>query len=69
MENKEIKVFEVFFYNAEDETEHEHRYYHNEKNARGKYIALCKKYGVKANFCYTDRNGYTIGYWEIAFND
>ena len=63
------KIYEVYFYDASDESAHEHWYYHNEDNAEKKYRKLCKEYWVKPSFCFTDKNWYTIGYWEICFED
>lgn len=68
MENN-IQVYEVYFYNDYDQTEHEHRYFRNEKNAEKKYKQLCKKYDVKPRFCFTDQDGFTIWYGKIYFDD
>lgn len=66
--NKE-KIYEVYFYDASDEGAHEHWYYHSEDSAKKKYRKLCKEYWVKPSFCFTDMYWYTIGYWEIFFED
>lgn len=63
------KVYEVYFYNAEDESAHEHWYYHSEDKAEKKYRKLCREYGIKPGFCFADENWYTIGYWKIYFED
>ena len=67
METKNF--YDVYFYNEMDEGEHEHWYFKSKENADKKYRQLCKKYWLKPSFCFTDKNGYTIGYTNISFND
>ena len=66
---EELEIYEVYFYNAEDESEHEHWYFKNEENAEKKYKQLCKKYWIRPRYCFSDEYWYTIGYWQVMFSD
>lgn len=63
------KIYQVYFYNVYDDSEHEHWYFRSEKNAENKYKSLCKKYGLKPSFCFSDKDWYTIWYSEIHIED
>ena len=52
----EEKIYEVYFYNEYDDSEHKHWYFRSEKNADKKYEELCKKYNVNRSFCFTDQD-------------
>lgn len=53
---EDLKIYEVYFYNAYDDSEHEHWYFRSEENAEKKYRALCKKCGIKPSFCFSDKD-------------
>ncbi len=67
MENS--KIYEVYFYNEYDDSENKSWYFRSEENAEKKYKSLCKKYGLKTGFCFSDEDWYTIWYSEVHFSD
>jgi hypothetical protein len=52
----EEKIYRVYFENAYDPSENNDWFYRSEDKADEKYRGLCKKYGVKRSFCFTEQN-------------
>lgn len=65
----EEKIYRVYFENAYDPSENNDWFYRSEDKADEKYRGLCKKYGVKRSFCFTEQNWYCIWYSEIHIED
>ena len=69
MKKEGLKIYQVYFTNSWDDSENKERYYKTEENAQKKYKQLCKKYGLKTIFCFSDNEEYCVWYWTIHIED
>ena len=57
---EELKIYQVYFTNAWNDSENQERYFRTEEKASKKYKELCRKYGLKTSFCFSDNEEYCV---------
>lgn len=69
MKTEKPNIWETYFYNEWEESEHEHWYFTTEEKAKKKYRELCKENWVKPSFCFTDKDWICVGYDKLHIED